>query len=46
MIDTHCHLNDFEAFPDAELAVREAKEAGVERLIVVGVDRRVESAGG
>lgn len=38
MIDTHCHLNDFEAFPDAERAVHEAKEAGVDRLIVVGID--------
>ena len=38
MIDTHCHLNDFEAFPDAAQAVRESREAGVSSLIVVGID--------
>lgn len=36
--DTHCHLNDVEAFPDPADAVREAKEQGVDRLVVVGVD--------
>lgn len=38
LIDTHCHLNDLKAFPDPAEAVREAQEAGVERMIVVGVD--------
>jgi TatD DNase family protein len=38
LIDTHCHLNDLEAFPDAAEAVQEAKDAGVDRLIIVGVD--------
>lgn len=38
MIDTHCHLNDLEAFPDPLQAIREAAEAGVERIIVVGID--------
>lgn len=38
MIDTHCHLNDREAFPDPSLTLTEAQEAGVDRVIVVGVD--------
>ena len=37
-IDTHCHLNDTEAFPDPQAAILEAKEAGVDRLIIVGID--------
>lgn len=38
LIDTHCHLNDPEAFPDPLAAVAEAQAAGVERLVVVGID--------
>lgn len=38
LIDTHCHLNDSEAFPDPAAAIAEAAEAGVTRLFVVGVD--------
>lgn len=38
LIDTHCHLNDAEAFPDPAAALDEAKEAGVDRVIVVGVN--------
>jgi TatD DNase family protein len=38
LIDTHCHLNDSEAFPDPGEAVAEAWEAGVTRLLVVGID--------
>jgi len=38
LIDTHCHLNDERAFPDPEAVVAEAREAGVDRLIVVGID--------
>lgn len=38
MIDTHCHLNDQEAFPNADQTIREAIDAGVEKLIVVGID--------
>ena len=38
LIDTHCHLNDREAFPLPEVAVAEAVAAGVGRLIVVGID--------
>ncbi|MBL8059666.1 MAG: TatD family hydrolase [Chthonomonas sp.] len=38
MIDTHCHLNDFEAFPDPAKAVIDATEAGVNRLVVIGID--------
>lgn len=38
MIDTHCHLNDVEAFPDPEAVVAEARAEGVDRILVVGVD--------
>lgn len=38
MIDTHCHLNLVEAFPDVQASVREAIAAGVTRLIVIGID--------
>ncbi len=38
LVDTHCHLNDVKAFPDPAEAVAEAREAGVDRLIVVAVD--------
>lgn len=37
-IDTHCHLNDRQRFPDPERAISEAIDAGVEQLIVVGID--------
>jgi len=40
LIDTHCHLNDAKAFPNPAEAVREANEAGVEKMIVVGVDEK------
>lgn len=38
LIDTHCHLNDRQAFPLPAAAVAEAAAAGVGRLIVVGID--------
>lgn len=38
LIDTHCHLNDAEAFEDVGAAVREAQDAGVSDLVVIGVD--------
>lgn len=38
LIDTHCHLNNAEAFPDPAATIRQAAEAGVERLVVVGID--------
>lgn len=38
LIDTHCHINDAKAFPDPALTIEEAREAGVDRMIVVGVD--------
>lgn len=36
LIDTHCHLNDQEAFPDPEAEIAFAVSMGVERLCVVG----------
>jgi TatD DNase family protein len=38
MIDSHCHLNDPNAFPDPAATVRECAEAGVRELVVIGVD--------
>src|SRR5579862_8448029 len=38
LIDTHCHLNLRDKFPDPASAVSAAAEAGVDRLIVVGID--------
>jgi TatD DNase family protein len=38
LVDTHCHLNIAKAFPDPSRTVAEAREAGVDRLVVVGVD--------
>ncbi len=38
LIDTHCHLNDVEAFPNPEEVLARAIQSGVDRLIVVGVD--------
>jgi TatD DNase family protein len=38
LIDTHCHLNLSEHFPDPGAEVELALEAGVEKMIVVGID--------
>jgi TatD DNase family protein len=38
LVDTHCHLNDRRAFPDPEPVIDEARAAGVEALVVVGID--------
>lgn len=38
LFDTHCHLNDGEAFPDPEATWSEAQAAGVAYGCVVGVD--------
>jgi len=38
LIDTHCHLNSEEDFPDPASAIAEARGAGVNRLILIGVD--------
>jgi TatD DNase family protein len=38
LIDTHCHLNFPDKFPDPGTAIEEAKQAGVGRLIAVGCD--------
>lgn len=37
LVDTHCHINGLKDFPDPAAAIRRACEAGVGRLIVVGV---------
>jgi TatD DNase family protein len=38
LIDTHCHLNLSEHFPNPESEVDFARSMGVERIVVVGVD--------
>lgn len=38
LFDTHCHINDLEAFPDPSNTIRAANEAGVGRLVVVGTE--------
>jgi TatD DNase family protein len=38
LVDTHCHLNLADKFPDPSKVIREAQDAGVMRLIVVGID--------
>ncbi|HLK17175.1 MAG TPA: TatD family hydrolase [Fimbriimonadaceae bacterium] len=38
LIDTHCHLNLRDKFPDPEPVVAAAREEGVDRLVVVGID--------
>ena len=38
MIDTHCHIYDATAFPHVESTIREATEAGVAKLVAIGID--------
>ena len=42
LVDTHCHINDAEHFPDPVAVIRDARAAGVGRLVIIGVD--IESA--
>jgi TatD DNase family protein len=37
IVDTHCHLNDVEKFPDVGAEIALGRSYGVERMIVVGV---------
>lgn len=38
MIDTHCHIQDAEVFPDQVTTLAAARDAGVDRIIVVGTE--------
>lgn len=38
MIDTHCHLNFSDAFPDPSAAIERAKQNGVRAFVVVGCE--------
>lgn len=38
LIDTHCHLNAADAFPDPDRTLDEARAAGVQGFLIVGVD--------
>ena len=39
MFDTHCHLNDEALLSRVDEVIRDAKEAGVDRFLVVGWDK-------
>ncbi len=43
LIDTHCHLNDVEAFPNVDEVVRDADDMDVKKLLVVGIDRETNA---
>ncbi len=38
LVDTHCHLNLADKFPDPSRVIEDAKAEGVTRMIVVGID--------
>ncbi|MFW5697369.1 MAG: TatD family hydrolase [Fimbriimonadaceae bacterium] len=38
LVDTHCHLNVPDYFPDPGPVIRRAEEAGVEKMVAVGID--------
>lgn len=38
LIETHCHIHDAKAFPDPDREMQEVRQAGVERLVAVGVN--------
>ncbi len=38
MIDTHCHIHDQKAFSDPAATLERARQAGIDRVIVVGVN--------
>lgn len=38
LIDTHCHINFADKFPDVALTLAQANEAGVRRVMAIGVD--------
>ena len=38
LIDTHCHLNFPDSFPDLEGEIQEAKSAGISKMITIGCD--------
>lgn len=40
MIDTHCHLNSEELFPNIDKVIQEAKKHGVKKFLVVGYDKK------
>ena len=39
LIDTHTHVNDQAYADDYEKVIRDAKQTGVEKMLVVGFDR-------
>ena len=39
IIDTHCHLNDEALYKDLDNVISRARQAGVEKLVVIGWDK-------
>ena len=39
IIDTHCHLNDEALYKDLDNVISRAKQAGVEKMVVIGWDK-------
>lgn len=37
-IDSHCHLNSQELYPDARALITHARDAGVSKMVIVGCD--------
>jgi TatD DNase family protein len=44
LIDTHCHINFPDKFPDVAATIAEAKDAGVDRMLAVGCDPETSRA--
>ncbi|MGE0001243.1 MAG: TatD family hydrolase [Fimbriimonadaceae bacterium] len=44
LVDTHCHLADRRAFPEPRQAIEEALEAGVRRMVTIGIDTETSLA--
>ena len=36
IIDTHCHLNDEALYKDLDSVISRARQAGVEKMVVIG----------
>ena len=39
IVDTHCHLNDEALYKDIDNVISRARQAGVEKMVVIGWDK-------